>query len=454
VYLAVLCRITNEIFARIYETPANAESSYITALILTLLITPEASWHQVPFITVAGGLAIASKYVLALHKKHFFNPVAISLVLLYFAAGDSASWWVGNTWLTPIVVGGGLLIARKIQRMQMVLVFFMAAIVSTIMVSKFGPSHSLGNVIALIRHSSIFFLGFIMLTEPLTSPPTDSKRYAYAVLVGILFPPQIHVARVYFTPELALVFGNVFSYIVSAKVKMVGLMEDKLRLAPDIWSYRFKRIPNFGYRAGQYVELTYGYGRTDERGNRRMFTLASSPTEPILEFGVKFYPRGSSFKRALQNASNGTRFAISAPAGQFTLPKDSNQKLAFIAGGIGITPFRSMIKYLLDTGEHRDITLIYAERTSTDFVYTDVFRKAAAHLNSRVIYTISQAEPGWYGYTGRVNKVLLATEIPDYRERLFYISGSLPLVSAVKDELRKLGVPYTHIKTDYFSGYA
>ena len=185
-YLVVVCGVTNAVFARMFETPASIESSYITALILALIITPLANTHNLQFLTAAGGLAIASKYILAIQRRHIFNPAAIAVLLLSLGAGQTASWWVGNMPMLPFVVVGGLLIVRKIRRLRMVFTFFGVALVSTIAVRLFGGGNVTVAVQNLVLHSSLFFLGFIMLTEPLTTPGTAASRGWYAALVGLL----------------------------------------------------------------------------------------------------------------------------------------------------------------------------------------------------------------------------------------------------------------------------
>jgi ferredoxin-NADP reductase len=116
-----------------------------------------------------------------------------------------------------------------------------------------------------------------------------------------------------------------------------------------------------------------------------------------------------------------------------------------------------MIKYLLDTNDLRDITLLYSEKKPEDIVYKNVFDPAAAKLGIKVVYTLT--EPGhvpqnWPGHRGIITEQMIKAEVPDYLERLFYISGPQPMVSSMKKTLRGLGVPIRHIKTDFFPGYA
>src|ERR1700709_894999 len=141
------------------------------------------------------------------------------------------------------------------------------------------------------------------------------------------------------------------------------------------------------FAPGQYMEWTLGHSDTDNRGNRRYFTLASAPTENHIRVGVKFSPESSSFKQAMLAMDQHTEIVAGQLAGDFVLPRDPQQKCVFIAGGIGITPFRSMIKYLLDTGQHRPIVLFYASKTVSEFVYQDIFDQAQRELGIKTMYS-------------------------------------------------------------------
>jgi ferredoxin-NADP reductase len=371
-------------------------------------------------------------------------------------AGQSASWWVGSLSMLPFVVIGGLLVVRKIKRFTMVFSFFAAVVVSTVLVNVALSSHA--DVLFILQktmfHSSLFFLAFVMLTEPLTSPSTKGKQVWYGILAGALFPPQIHVFNTYSTPELTLLVANVYAYLVSPKYKLMPKFIKKQSIAQNTLDFTFKADRSISYKPGQYMEWTLTHGDSDSRGNRRYFTLASSPTEEDLRLGVKFYPHGSSFKKAMLAMDESTQIAAGQLGGDFTLPDDQTKKLAFIAGGIGITPVRSMVKYMLDTDQNRSATLLYSGSTGKDFAYTDVFSEAERRKILKAIYTVTESAPqGWRGQTGYINKQMIINQIPDYMDRLFYISGSHSLVTAVSDALRGIGVPPRQIKTDFFPGY-
>src|SRR5262249_39273116 len=134
----------------------------------------------------------------------------------------------------------------------------------------------------LLIESPLFFIAAIMLTEPLTAPPTRDLKRIYAVIVGFLVIPQIHLGSLYSTPELALVAGNVFSYVVSPKERLVLRLVKRGKLARDVVDFAFRPSQKLAFAPGQYMEFTLGHPNPDSRGNRRYFTIASSPTEDVL----------------------------------------------------------------------------------------------------------------------------------------------------------------------------
>ncbi len=452
-----VCLLTNEIFSRIWHVPPNEESVYITAFILTLIITPLDIFRSGVFIETAvwaSIIAIASKYILAIKKKHIWNPAAFGVAATAVFLNQSASWWIGTAAMAPFVLVGGLLMVRKLQRSDLIWSFSIVAL-ATIIATNLGSNLGVLSIFQrTLLDAPLFFFAFVMLTEPLTTPGTRPRRIAYGALVGFLFAPAIHIGGVYSTPELALLLGNVFAYLLSPKEKFVLTLKDKVQIAPDMYDFVFAGSGKMKFGPGQYMEWTLGHDKPDSRGNRRYFTLASSPTETDVRLGVKFYDRSSSFKRALLNMSEGESLIAGQLAGDFTLPRDKTKKLVFIAGGIGITPFRSMIKYLLDKKEPRQITLIFSNRNAEDIVYNDVFNRAEKEFGLKAIYTLTETAPArWSGEKGRVNASLIARTVPAWRESVFYVSGTHAMVAAVEDTLKNMGVPKKQIKTDFFPGF-
>ncbi|OGG41158.1 hypothetical protein A2118_03705 [Candidatus Kaiserbacteria bacterium GWA2_50_9] len=454
-FILALCWVTNIIFAKWFEATTNIESVYITALILALIIAPVAptNYAGIGFLIFVSVSAIASKYILAIGKKHLFNPAAFGVALGALVLGQSATWWVdGNMSLLPFVLIGGLLIVRKIRRFDLVLSFSAVVLFIIVFTAHNSPIAVLTRT---FQYSSFLFFALVMLTEPLTTPPSRTLRILYGAMVGFLFTSIIHFGSFYFTPELALLVGNIFVYIVSPKGRFILKLIEKNELAAGTFEFVFAPDRPLTFRPGQYVEWTLGHGPSDSRGNRRYFTIASSPTEQTVRLGVRISERKSTFKQALLAMRIGDTVSASSLAGDFVLPKETNKKLVFIAGGIGVTPFRSMAQYLIDTKDTRPVTLLYSNKTNFEIAYKNIFDKASQTIGMKTIYALT-AEPSLVPGThaGKIDSALIAREIPDYKECVFYLSGPHGMVVAFEKTLHDIGISRFNIKTDYFPGFA
>ena len=446
VYILAICLTVNKIFAWAYDAPSNPESTYITALILTLIISPALSFGDSNFLILAfwaSSLAIASKYILAIGKKHIFNPAAIATVLTAFVLNLSASWWVGTAVMLPFVLLGGFLIVRKTKRFDLVWGFAIAAFVAILGLTVINGGNIISSAMRIILSTPFVFFASVMLTEPLTTPQTIPLQTIYGILVGILFAPAIHLGSIYSTPELALVLGNIFSYLVSPKKKLTLILKDIEKISADSYDFIFTPDKQMPYRPGQYMEWTLAHKGSDSRGIRRYFTLASSPTEKELRLGVKFYNNGSSFKKKLLSLKRGDSIVASGLSGDFVLPKNKNEKLVFLAGGIGITPFRSMIQYLIDTKDKRAVTLLYSNKTVNDVAYREIFDRAQRLFGIKTFYALN-----------RIDAKTIVEQVPDYKDRKFYLSGPRGMVTGFENLLQSLGIKKNNIKTDFFPGFA
>lgn len=455
-FITAVCWLTNLLFSRVFEAQTNVESVYITALILTLIITPffpSSASSYFPLAVWASVWAMASKYILAIKKKHVFNPAAFGVALTALTINQSASWWVGTASLLPFVLVGGLLMTRKLLRSDLVISFFAVSLIATFSFGFFGGQDVVRLASQAFLDSPLFFFAFVMLTEPLTTPPTENLRMVYGALVGFFFAPQVHVGSFYFTPELALLLGNVFSYLASSKKKLILRLEERIRIGPGLYDFVFRSDEKLRFKPGQYLEWTLPHKRPDSRGNRRYFTIASSPTEGRIRMGVRFYQNPSSFKKALAYLKEGEKITASQLSGDFVLPKDRRKKLVFIAGGIGITPFRSMAKYLLDRNERRDIVLLYSNRTADEIMYRDIFDEAR-RVGVKAVYTLTgEAPAGWDGERGRIDERMIEKAIPDYQERLFYVSGTHSMVEGSKEVLESMDIEKKNVRSDFFPGF-
>ncbi len=448
------CWVTNRLFAAVFEAPANVESIYITALILALIVDPVAltDWRGIATLAFIAFWAMASKFVFAVGRRHIFNPAAFAVAISALLLNQPATWWVGgNIALLPLVLLGGLLVLRKIQRFGLAGAYigaYLVTVAATTLPAQWGMAFR-----ETLLSSPIFFFAFVMLTEPLTAPMTRWRRLAFGALVGFFSAPNVHVGSLYFTPETALLIGNLFAYAVSPQRRLQLTLERIERIGADAYDFIFRPDRRLAFQPGQYTEWTLGLPKADNRGNRRYFTLASSPTEEHIHLGVKFYPEPSAFKRALSGMGPGDSVFIAPTAGDFTLPADPNAKLAFLAGGIGITPFRSMLQYLLDRGEARPIVVLYGNERSEDIAYREVLDAAAAGLGIKTTYAVARdARKGQY--PGFIDERLIRHAIPDYAERTFFVSGPQAMMKAIRHTLVHMGVRRSRVKVDFFPGFA
>lgn len=220
--------------------------------------------------------------------------------------------------------------------------------------------------------------------------------------------------------------------------------------AANIRTFFFKPEKPMLYTAGQYTELTVPHTHPDKRGIKHWFTLSSSPTDDLLSITTKYAGNtGSSFKKALFKLKPGTELHMASPMGDFVLPKLIQRPLVFVAGGIGITPFHSMLAWLAATGESRPVKLLYAVRTEDEIIFQDTFAKAGVHAT----IVVGEPSPAWGGERGRLNaELILGLEKPA-DDALIYVSGPEPMVEALEKDLKQAGVDKHQLVLDFFPGY-
>src|ERR687897_1849997 len=157
------------------------------------------------------------------------------------------------------------------------------------------------------------------------------------------------------------------------------------------------------YRPGAYfwIELP-DRGHTDEKGLRRHISLATSPTEPGV-VGLATRLRDTAFKRTLTELEVGDEVQVEEPKGSFLLPENTEPKYVFVAGGIGITVFRSMLRYIADEGLPHRVTLVYSNRDRQSTAFLDELEELDRSLpNLRLVLTMTQ-DPGWEGEDRRID---------------------------------------------------
>ena len=447
-----LCFIFNLIFARLIGTAQNYESALITGLIISLIIGPFLSLNveNILFLILAPFFAMASKYVLAVKRKHIFNPAAFGVLACYLTIGQGASWWVGNLYLLPVIFIGGAIIIQKIRRWNLI-ASFLGAYLGLIVVSQIASGTLLsGNLPLIVKNlflfTPLFFFAFVMLSEPLTGPRGLTPRVYYGIVIGIFLFVFQQYLPVPYTLELSLLAGNIFARVISPDSRLSLILKRKEKIDTNVYNFWFEPDSDISYIPGQFLEYTLVHNATDSRGHRRYFTIASAPSEKQILISTKILDSdGSSFKKSLRNLEIGDKIVASNLEGDFVLPRESAKKLAFIAGGIGVTPFRSIVKSLIDQKLKRDIIMLYSNKTKDDIVFGETFEQAKK-LGLKTVYINTDTE-------GFINEKCVQKEIPDWKERIFYVSGPEPMVKTIEKILEKTGIPKDQIKRDYFPGY-
>lgn len=206
------------------------------------------------------------------------------------------------------------------------------------------------------------------------------------------------------------------------------------------------------YRPGAYfwVELP-DRGHTDEKGLRRHISLVTSPTERGV-VGLATRLRDTAFKRTLAELEPGDEVQVEEPKGSFLLPEDTGAEYVFVAGGIGITVFRSMLRYIADEGLPYRITLVYSNRDRESSAFLDELEELERRIDGlRVILTMTD-EPGWEGETRRLDAGVLG-ELVGLDGKTFLVAGPPAMANAVAESLLAAGLPEDRVLADTFSGY-
>ncbi len=205
------------------------------------------------------------------------------------------------------------------------------------------------------------------------------------------------------------------------------------------------------YQPGQFFFLTM---KVQGQDMAHHFSFSSSPTDrDYIEFTKRITPHD--FSQALDTAKVGTFAHVTGPFGNFTLP-EKIQPLAFITGGIGITPVRSMLRYIAHSKLLYDMVLLYGNRSYEEITFHQELNALAVSLPSlQVEHVLSGPDypADWKGKRGFVSKDLIVESIPDYKERLFYISGPPKMVLSLVEQLVACKIPEERIKKDSFTGY-
>jgi len=224
---------------------------------------------------------------------------------------------------------------------------------------------------------------------------------------------------------------------------------DIINRSNNVSSFRFKRPLDFQYLPGQYIIVQLDI---KHQSVQKAFSLSSSPTETeFIEFTKKF--TGHEFSEGLKALQVGDSLNVDGPFGYFTL-KENENKIVMLAGGIGVTPFRSMIQYCVDKGIDNDIVMIYSNKTEDDIIFRDDFQEMMTkHPNFSIVLTCTRPTDNWTSICGRIDRNMIEREVPDFNERMFYVCGPPVMVESMRELLRSMDIPDNMILFEDFFGY-
>jgi ferredoxin-NADP reductase len=227
-------------------------------------------------------------------------------------------------------------------------------------------------------------------------------------------------------------------------------------VADRTMAFTFAKPTGWDYRAGQFIDITLlDPPETDARGNTRGFSLSSAPSEGVITVTTRL--RDSAFKRVLQTMPLGTRVKIEGPFGELRL-HNADRPAVVLTGGIGITPFRSiLVQSMRDGGMPYPVAVFYANRRPEDAAFLDELAEVAAKdANLKLVPTMSDmsaSELPWEGERGRIDAAMLARHLTDAARAIFYLTGPPGMVRGLRSMLVASGVDEDDIRTEEFAGY-
>jgi ferredoxin-NADP reductase len=227
-------------------------------------------------------------------------------------------------------------------------------------------------------------------------------------------------------------------------------------VAKDTVAFQFQRPRNLLFRPGQFIDLALR--RLTGNGSQRLvhtFSIASSCFASDILVVTRM--RDSDFKRALSVLPLGTEVSIRGPMGSFVLHNDVSRPAVFVAGGIGIAPFLSMLSSAAIDKVHPPVFLFYSNRYVEDAAFMDtLWDLEMSNRNFHFVPTFTRIEPGhrgWRGATGPISEQLLCQHIGDLQHPIYYVAGPPGMVAAAHQTLAAFGVPEEDIRTEHFAGY-
>jgi ferredoxin-NADP reductase len=247
--------------------------------------------------------------------------------------------------------------------------------------------------------------------------------------------------------------------VAAQEVPLVGNLPNllsRVEVAEGTMAFHFEKPPGFDFKPGQSADLTLlNPPETDSEGNTRTFSIASAPFENHLMFVTRM--RDTAFKRSLKKLPFGVPVKMDSATGSFALHRNSAKPAVFLAGGIGITPFFSIVRQANHDRAPHQLYLFYSNRRPEDAPFLDTLQKLeTTNPNFRFIGTMTEmprSKGTWAGETGFINKAMLSRHLSKLHGPIYYIAGPPAMVAAMRKMLVASGVDEDDIRTEEFSGY-
>lgn len=449
--------LASTLMAMLFSTRAHTQSAIITGLLLFFLFWPSSDPAELSTFALVAVVAGVSKFLLAFRGRHLFNPAAVAALIIGLTGLTSTVWWVASPLLLPFVAAGAVLVLQRSRKLLLGAAFVLLSVALVVVqLLAFGTDPASALATALTSYPIVFLAGF-MLSEPITLPPRRWQQLTEAVIVAVAFSVPFNLGVLYSTPELALVIGNLFAFLVARPRGAALTFTSRRQLTPTSVEYEFSTPSGLGAKAGQYLELHVPHTKADRRGSRRFFTI-SSPAETArvgqgpqrVSIALRNPEYSSTFKRELAKLEVGDRVRAVWVGGDFTLPADTGRPVLLVAGGIGVTPFISQLTTDRAADVRRDAVLVYQVSSPQDIP----FRELLESLDLPVIL-VSPVPPvdlafGW-STVSSLESLNAVSLLRDAAGRAAYISGAPAFVRRARGIVRERGI--RRIRTDHFSGY-
>ena len=227
-------------------------------------------------------------------------------------------------------------------------------------------------------------------------------------------------------------------------------------VAEGTMAFHFEKPKEFQFTPGQYVNVTLlNPPETDSEGNIRSFSIASAPFEDHITLATRM--RDTAFKRVLKSAPLGMEAKLEGPMGSFTLHKNASKAAVLLAGGIGITPFFSILRHAAHEKLPHRLYMFYSNRRPEDTAFLSELRRLEeANQHFRFLPTMTEmakSHQDWKGQTGFIDQQMMTRFLPELRSPTYYVAGPPAMVAAMRQMLVSSGVDEDDVRTEEFAGY-